>query len=191
MHLRTAWRGPARRLCPTQPSIYIGRLEVRIFHRTLRRTGRKTGFSWFLVDLVLVFHIYCPAHGRTPVTGVLSQDSTLYIYRKVRGRNFPSGGHFLWNTEEGDHHKERKGRKGEGAWQKDGVRKMRSQEPPSAERGANKHFISRYMGFQNVRSLPQIVRSSLHGRRFNEEISADCTSAATVEGAWQKRGSKK
>src|SRR6266404_6583162 len=134
MHLRTAWRGPARRLCPTQPSIYIGRLEVRIFHRTAI---------------------------------------------------------FLWKTEEGDHHKERKGRKGEGAWQKDGVRKMRSQEPPSAERGANKHFISRYMGFQNVRSLPQIVRSSLHGRRFNEEISADCTSAATVEGAWQKNGSKK
>jgi len=29
------------------------------------------------------------------VTGVLSQDSTLYIYRKVRGRNFPSDGDFL------------------------------------------------------------------------------------------------
>ena len=56
---------------------------------------RVDGFSWFLVDLFLVFHIYCPARGRTPVTGALSQDSTLYIYRKVRGRNFPSRGDFF------------------------------------------------------------------------------------------------
>src|SRR6266853_4177223 len=29
-----------------------------------------------------------------PVTGALSRDSTLSIYRKVRGQNFPSGGYF-------------------------------------------------------------------------------------------------
>src|SRR5437879_6495907 len=107
-----------------------------------------------------------------------SPSLSIYIGRLGVGI-FHQAAIFLWNTEEGDHHKERKGRKGEGAWQKDGVKKMRSHDRQLQSAGANKHFILRYMGFQNVRSLRQIVRSYLHGRRFNEEISADCTSNVT------------
>jgi hypothetical protein len=51
---------------------------------------RVDGFSSFSVDLFLVFIFTGPARRRTPVTGALSLDSSLYYVRKVRGQNFPS-----------------------------------------------------------------------------------------------------
>ena len=85
--------------------------------------GRRLGSPGLLFDLFVVLIFTDRRAGARRLPGRCHKTAPSIYIGRSGVRIFHQAAIFLWKTEEGDHHKERKGRKGEELGKKMGSRK--------------------------------------------------------------------